>query len=62
VPASKRPNHGHWAAAAGVPPNLLIAAGGSRLESDLGFGGQPWHGQAGPIPISRYHDVEAYPW
>jgi choline dehydrogenase len=30
-----------------------------RLESDLDFGGQPWHGHTGPIPISRYPDVEA---
>jgi choline dehydrogenase len=30
-----------------------------RLESDLDFGGQPWHGHTGPIPVSRYRDVEA---
>jgi len=25
-----------------------------RLESDLEFGAQPWHGADGPVPISRY--------
>jgi choline dehydrogenase-like flavoprotein len=25
-----------------------------RLESDLEFGSQPWHGAHGPVPISRY--------
>ncbi|MBI3750736.1 MAG: FAD-dependent oxidoreductase [Chloroflexi bacterium] len=25
-----------------------------RLESDLEFGSQPWHGADGPVPISRY--------
>jgi choline dehydrogenase len=24
------------------------------VESDRDFGGEPWHGDAGPIPISRY--------
>ena len=24
------------------------------IESDRDFGGEPWHGAAGPIPISRY--------
>jgi choline dehydrogenase len=24
------------------------------IESDRDFGGEPWHGDAGPIPISRY--------
>ncbi len=27
-----------------------------RLESDADFGDAPWHGDAGPIPISRYLD------
>jgi choline dehydrogenase len=29
-----------------------------RLEADADFGDQPWHGDAGPIPVSRYPDVE----
>ena len=28
-----------------------------RLESDLDFGDRPWHGDAGPIPISRYPEL-----
>jgi choline dehydrogenase len=30
----------------------------TRLESDADFGGQPWHGDHGPIPIRRYLDLE----
>lgn len=29
-----------------------------RLENDLEFGDQPWHGDRGPIPITRYPDLE----
>jgi choline dehydrogenase len=29
-----------------------------RLEKDLEFGDQPWHGASGPIPVTRYPDVE----
>jgi choline dehydrogenase-like flavoprotein len=29
-----------------------------RLETDLDYGGQPWHGVSGPIPIGRYRDHE----
>jgi choline dehydrogenase len=29
-----------------------------RLETDLDFGDQPWHGDSGPIPIGRYRDIE----
>lgn len=29
-----------------------------RLETDLDFGDQPWHGDSGPIPSTRYLDVE----
>ena len=25
-----------------------------RVETDLEFGGEPWHGDGGPIPITRY--------
>ena len=28
-----------------------------RLEADADFGDQPWHGDAGPIPVSRYPSV-----
>ena len=28
------------------------------LETDLDFGDRPWHGNAGPIPIGRYLDLE----
>lgn len=28
-----------------------------RLEADADFGDQPWHGDAGPIPVSRYPKV-----
>jgi len=28
------------------------------LETDLDFGDRPWHGNAGPIPIGRYPDLE----
>lgn len=29
-----------------------------RLETDLDFGDKPWHGDDGPIPVSRYSDIE----
>lgn len=29
-----------------------------RLETDLDFGDEPWHGSSGPIPSTRYLDVE----
>jgi choline dehydrogenase-like flavoprotein len=29
-----------------------------RLESDAEFGGDPWHGDRGPIPITRYPILE----
>jgi choline dehydrogenase len=29
-----------------------------RLESDTDFGDRPWHGSEGPLPSTRYHDVE----
>lgn len=29
-----------------------------RLESDADFGDQPWHGDTGPIPVSRYRELE----
>jgi choline dehydrogenase len=30
----------------------------TRLEADADFGDRPWHGDRGPLPISRYLDVE----
>jgi choline dehydrogenase len=30
----------------------------TRLEADADFGDQPWHGDAGPLPITRYPDLE----
>ena len=30
-----------------------------RLETDLEFGDKEWHGNRGPIPITRYPEVEA---
>jgi choline dehydrogenase len=30
----------------------------TRLEDDADFGDQPWHGDRGPIPITRYLDLE----
>ena len=30
----------------------------TRLESDADFGGRPWHGDRGPMPVDRYLDVE----
>jgi choline dehydrogenase len=30
----------------------------TRLEADEDFGDQPWHGDRGPIPVSRYLDLE----
>ena len=29
-----------------------------RLERDVEFGDRPWHGDSGPIPITRYPDLE----
>jgi len=29
-----------------------------RLESDAEFGDQPWHGDSGPIPVTRYPELE----
>jgi choline dehydrogenase len=29
-----------------------------RIESDIDFGHEPWHGDSGPIPVNRYRDVE----
>ncbi|MEO8250937.1 MAG: GMC oxidoreductase, partial [Chloroflexota bacterium] len=29
----------------------------NRLEADLDFGDQPWHGKEGPIPVTRYPDI-----
>ncbi len=29
-----------------------------RLEADLDFGDEPWHGANGPIPVTRYADIE----
>ena len=29
-----------------------------RLEADAEFGGSPWHGDSGPIPITRYPGLE----
>jgi choline dehydrogenase len=28
-----------------------------RIENDLDFGQQPWHGDSGPIPITRYPEL-----
>ncbi len=28
------------------------------LETDIDFGDQPWHGDSGPIPVTRYRDLE----
>ncbi|HYB26103.1 MAG TPA: mycofactocin system GMC family oxidoreductase MftG [Solirubrobacteraceae bacterium] len=33
-----------------------------RLESDLDFGSDPWHGSEGPLPIRRYRPDELNPW
>ncbi len=30
----------------------------TRLEADADFGDQPWHGDRGPMPVSRYLDIE----
>ena len=30
----------------------------TRLEADADFGDQPWHGDRGPMPVSRYLDLE----
>src|SRR5437762_3908319 len=32
-----------------------------RLESDLELGSERWHGDTGPIPVTRYPDVEETP-
>jgi choline dehydrogenase len=29
----------------------------NRLESDLEFGDEPWHGSGGPIPVTRYPEL-----
>ncbi|MBA3689315.1 MAG: GMC family oxidoreductase N-terminal domain-containing protein [Chloroflexi bacterium] len=29
-----------------------------RLEMDLDFADQPWHGDSGPIPVSRYYHLD----
>ncbi len=29
-----------------------------RLENDLEFGDRPWHGDGGPIPVTRYPEVD----
>ena len=28
-----------------------------RLETDMDFGDRPWHGDSGPIPVTRYRDL-----
>jgi choline dehydrogenase len=33
-----------------------------RLERDLDFGGEDYHGAAGPLPIRRHRDDELTPW
>ena len=30
----------------------------ARLETDVDFGDHPWHGGHGPLPITRYLDLE----
>lgn len=30
----------------------------NRLENDLDFGAQPWHGSRGPLPVTRYPGLE----
>jgi choline dehydrogenase-like flavoprotein len=32
-----------------------------RLEADAEFGADPWHGDAGPIPVNRYPDIALRP-
>lgn len=32
-----------------------------RIEADADFGSDPWHGDQGPIPISRYPELEPSP-
>jgi choline dehydrogenase len=29
-----------------------------RLEADADFGDRPWHGDSGPIPVTRYHELD----
>ncbi|MFL6114012.1 MAG: GMC family oxidoreductase N-terminal domain-containing protein, partial [Catenulispora sp.] len=31
----------------------------NRLETDLDFGDDAWHGDAGPVPVTRYPDIVA---
>jgi choline dehydrogenase len=38
-----------------------VRAAFRRLERDTDFGDRPWHGAAGPLPITRYADHEATP-
>jgi choline dehydrogenase len=33
-----------------------------RLETDLEFGHEPWHGDNGPLPITRYPQIEPSPY
>jgi choline dehydrogenase len=33
-----------------------------RLEDDLDFGAEPWHGQGGPLTVTRYPDVPLSPF
>jgi choline dehydrogenase-like flavoprotein len=33
-----------------------------RIENDLDFGFEPWHGSAGPLPITRYPDLDPTPF
>jgi choline dehydrogenase len=32
-----------------------------RLETDLDFGNEPWHGSSGPMPSTRYFDLKHSP-
>lgn len=29
----------------------------NRVETDLEYGDEPWHGNAGPLPVTRYPDI-----
>lgn len=33
-----------------------------RLERDLQYGDRPWHGDAGPMPLTRYAEADWTPW
>src|SRR5262245_43550387 len=33
----------------------------NRLEADAEFGDEPWHGDSGPMPITRYPELEPTP-